>query len=130
MTHLRFSSSRLEATSIVAEVGANALKNPQQVLQAVGRRPRMLEKACAVASPQRQGPSNTQRIGTETRLLKSFRTLIGAFATVVVCAAPTSAQTTPISIGNTNYFQNFDTMGTTTETSTYPSGWNGYKITG
>jgi hypothetical protein len=49
---------------------------------------------------------------------------------VALRAETALAQTTPISISNSNYFQNFDAMGTTTATSTYPSGWNGYKITG
>lgn len=75
--------------------------------------------------------SDRKRIPTETPLLKFPRVLIGALATVMLGATSASAQTTPISITNVGtYFEDFNTMGTTTATSTYPTGWNGYVISG
>jgi len=60
--------------------------------------------------------------------LKSPRVLIGALAALVASSA--SAQTTPVSITDGLYLQNFNTMGTEVSPGTYPTGWNGYKITG
>jgi len=50
-----------------------------------------------------------------------------AFALSVV-SAPISAQTVPVLVNQGVYTQNFNSMGTLV--SVYPTGWNGYKISG
>jgi len=43
-------------------------------------------------------------------------------------ARSSRAQTTPVTIVQGQYFESFDSMGASG--TTYPAGWNGYKITG
>jgi hypothetical protein len=57
-----------------------------------------------------------------------FRPILGA-ATFLLASTSAFPQTTPISIVNGTYFQDFNTMGTAA-TGVYPVGWNGYKASG
>ena len=56
-------------------------------------------------------------------MFRHYPSLVTAF--ISSFAAPAVAQTTPISITNGTYFQDFNSMGSGT---TYPSGWNGYRV--
>jgi len=56
------------------------------------------------------------------------RVSVAAAALAVLISASLTAQTTPISIVNGTYSENFNSMGT--GTPVYPSGWNGFKAAG
>jgi hypothetical protein len=60
---------------------------------------------------------------------RNIKLASATLAVAVLLAGPISAQTTPVNF-NGFYFETFNTFGTVQGQSVYPSGWNGYKITG